>query len=222
MSLAAADLDRVVKLRLFFGHQSIGQNILDGVRAVVAERSLAWGDALIGQNGAPETKLAAFREQMMNGMGRETELALLKLCYVDFNAATDVRALFDSYKRAMTVIAAECPRTALVHVTVPLTTVTSGAKAWLKRRLGASVWGELENDKRHAFNELLRREYHSRSIFDLAEVESGDPEHPQRYEFRGKLVPKLRAEYSEDGAHLNAEGRRVVGTELLRFLAGAL
>jgi len=46
----------------------------------------------------------------------------------------------------------EVPAVTFVHVTVPLTIVQTGAKAWLKRRLGKAPWGEQENVVRHRFN----------------------------------------------------------------------
>jgi lysophospholipase L1-like esterase len=220
MSLDAKDLDSVLRAKVFFGHQSVGANILDGIRAIIAPRTLSWTDAMIGTNEQPLSKLEAFRGAVTAGAGKGADVALMKFCYVDFNAGTNVASLFDTYKKTMAALKAECPSTTFVHVTVPLTTVASGAKAWVKKRIGSPVWGELENDKRHAYNELLRAEYRGKEpVFDLAAVESGDPARPQRFELDGKSVPMLAASLTDDGGHLNATGRRVVAQELLSVLA---
>lgn len=220
MPLPPSDVDRAAALRVFFAHQSVGQNILDGVRAIVAPRRLSWTDAFVGTNGQPSTKLVAFRQMMTAGPGQNAQFALFKFCYVDFTADTDVRTLYANYARTMGEISSRCPNTVIVHFTVPLTTVGSGAKAWVKRMLGRPIRGERENDKRHAYNEMLRSELgKSQPLFDLASIESGDPDHPHRYQYQGKSIPMLWSAYTSDGGHLNASGARRVGQDLLGFLA---
>jgi hypothetical protein len=219
MPLGNGELERAIRARVVFAHQSVGQNILDGVRTMIAPRTLAWVDVLNGQNGQPLGKLQAFRDLVERGAGRDAAMALFKFCYVDFDRRTNVEELFDAYRRTMARIARDRPRAVVAHVTVPLTTVASGPRAWAKRLLGAPAWGEAENQKRHAFNELLRGEYRSEPLFDLARLESGEPRNRQRYEQSGKSVPMLRSAYTDDGGHLNAVGRRVVAEELLRFVA---
>jgi hypothetical protein len=220
MSLDEKNLDSLTRARVFFGHQSVGANILEGIRALVAPRTLGWVDAMIGTNERPLSKLEAFRAAVTSGPGKGAELALMKFCYVDFNAETNVASLFDTYKKTLAALRAECPTTTFVHVTVPLTTVASGAKAWVKKRMGSPVWGELENEKRHAYSELVRAEYRGKEpVFDLAAVESGEPTRPQRFDLAGKSVPMLAASYTDDGGHLNAAGRRAAAQELLSLLA---
>jgi hypothetical protein len=222
MTIDAAEVDKALRTHVFFGHQSVGQNILDGVRAMVSPKKLDWIDAKIGTNEQPLTKLEAFRAAMTQGPGKGAELALMKFCYVDFNAGTNVAALFDSYKKTMADLKAQYPNTKFIHVTAPLTTVASGAKAWVKKRLGSPVWGELENEKRHAYSELLRTEYRGRDpIFDLAAVEAGEPGQPQRFELAGKSLPMLAASFTDDGGHLNRSGQRAAAQEFLRLLANA-
>jgi lysophospholipase L1-like esterase len=220
MSLDPKDLDSVLRTRLFFGHQSVGANILEGVRSIIAPRTLSWADAMIGTNEQPLSKLEAFRSAVTAGAGKGSEVALMKFCYVDFNSGTNVATLFETYKKTLAALKAECPSTTFVHVTVPLTTVASGAKAWVKKRIGSAVWGELENEKRHAYSEILRAEYKGKEpVFDLAALESGGTTRPQRFEVNGKSVPMLAASLTDDGGHLNATGRRAVAQELLSFLA---
>jgi hypothetical protein len=219
MTLEAADLS-VLRARVFFGHQSVGENILDGIRAIIAPRKLEWVDAKIGTNEKPFGKLEAFRNAMTDGVGKGAELAFMKFCYVDFNAHTDFAALFDSYKRTMVDLGRECPNTTFVHLTAPLTTVASGPKAWVRKMLGRAAWGERENENRNAYSELVRTEYGGKGqVFDLAAIEAGGVAHPQRFELGGKSLPMLASAFTDDGGHLNAKGGRAVAQELLRFLA---
>ena len=79
-----ADLMRVADLSIYFGHQSVGRDLLDGVselaspfpkiplRIVEVGASLArhtFGHAYVGENGRPESKLAAFAWKLDSGVG---------------------------------------------------------------------------------------------------------------------------------------------------------
>lgn len=218
ISLRDTDLERAVRAHVLFGHQSVGENILDGVRSLIGARPLSWRDVRIGRNEDPISKIEAFR-RLVQQEGKRGTIAFFKFCYIDFKAGTDVSRVFAEYKATFEQLARERPETVFAHVTVPLTTLPSGAKAWLARCLGSTLWGEAENVSRHAFNELLRREYGGSSLFDLAGIEAGDPLNPQRYVRSGQSIPMLWSAYTYDGCHLNAEGKRVLGTELVRFVA---
>lgn len=220
VAVSSDEVERALRMRVFFAHQSVGQNILTGIQRIVAPRPVPWKDAYVGTNGQPLTKLTSFRSLVTTGLGKDAEYALFKFCFMDFSLNTNVAALFDRYRAAMQDIEKACPRTTIIHITTPLTVVQSGLKAAMKRVLGFSVYGEGENQKRHAFNQLLRGEYRERqTLFDLANIESGESLHPQRYEFRGESLPMLTPAYSDDGGHLNLLGQRIVAAELLRFTA---
>src|SRR5688500_12337428 len=98
-SITPAQWDGLASQRIFFGHQSVGGNLMEGVQGVLAEHSSiplrvveisspselstpAFYHAAIGTNGEPATKLAAFREIVTEGMG-DRGIAVLKFCYVD-------------------------------------------------------------------------------------------------------------------------------------------
>jgi hypothetical protein len=218
LALTADDIARAVQANVFFAHQSVGQNILDGVRELAPSRRLAWVDANVGLNGDPLSKIDAFHEAVTTGVGRHAELAFMKLCYVDFDARTDEGAVFARYRNALAALARERPRTILLHVTVPLTVVGSGPRAWLARALGRPAWGERDNAKRDAYNDRMRAEYGTAgSLFDLAEIEAGTAPGAAR-----TRTPRLQPHFTDDGGHLNAQGRRFVATELLVFVSRAL
>lgn len=218
--------------RVFFGHQSVGKNLLDGLAGVPGVRMVevgegaplaapALGHALVGRNTEPRTKLADFERLVAAGPAAGADVALMKFCYVDVDASTDVQALFADYQATYARLAAANPRVRLAHVTVPLTVVQRGPKASLKRLLGRPVWGERENAQRHAFNELLRAEYGGKApLFDLAALEAQHPDgSPERYTLAGRQLPALVPAYSDDGEHLNADGRARLGAAFAEFLA---
>ena len=75
----------------------------------------------------------------MAGAAAGVDIALVKFCYVDFDAGTDVPALFAAYQATLASLEGRYPRTTFVHVTAPLTTVQGGPRrsssgSWAGRR----------------------------------------------------------------------------------------
>jgi hypothetical protein len=226
-------LEQVARLRIYFGHQSVGGNLVEGVtrlagkRLTVTEvRSLtpstlaapALAHQLIGSNEAPLTKIAAF-ERALDELNGQVDVALFKFCYVDFTATTDVDALFTAYAQALTRLKGKYPKVTFATVTTPLSVVQSGVKAWVKQRLGQHPWGEQENRTRHAFNEKLRAAFGGPALFDLARLESTrDDGTRETYQVEGATVPKLRDDFTDDGGHLNPKGARAAAQAFVAFL----
>src|SRR3954469_13552219 len=107
--LADEELARVASRRIFFGHQSVGANILDGVNdvaqgklriregrssALLASPGLL--HARLGKNESPSSKVKDF-EAALDSLGGAVDIAFFKFCYVDFDASTDVEQLFTEY-----------------------------------------------------------------------------------------------------------------------------
>lgn len=226
-------LKTVASKKIFFGHQSVGFNILDGVKDIYGssnirlnlvkgkEASLFNGPVFahnpIGHNDSPESKIEDFENFMRNGLGGKADIAFLKLCYVDVKYTSDVNGLFKRYKEAMARLKKEYPKTKFVHVTVPLTISASPLKGFVKSLMGK----EDNNIKRQLFNEMLRKEYSGKEpLFDLALIESTRPD-GTRTELgkKGDAYYALASEYTDDGGHLNGPGKKVVAAELLRFLS---
>lgn len=231
------DLRRVAQRRIWFGHQSVGGNVLEGVRRATDGKAGAprivqlddpkalaagvLGHALVGSNRDPRSKIRAFEKAIDGGLGGQADVAFFKLCYVDVDAATDVEALFRDYEATMRGLAARHPRTRFVHVTVPLTTTQDGLKARIKKSLGRAVWGEVENLRRGEFNERLRRAFAAEPIFDLARLESTRPDGTRHTALvQGRAVEVLLPGYTDDGGHLNAAAGQYVARHLLKLLAG--
>ena len=231
-----ADVEDLLHRTIFFGHQSVGLNILDGVVELarlegvglrVAESRSALGAApgviahgTVADNGDPFRKIESFQQYFASGAGNAPELAFMKFCYVDFPRGVDVAALFARYQSALRQLQARYPGTTFIHLTAPLTTAPGGWRPVIGRLLGRDT-SEAQNARREAFNTLVRQAYLGKEpLFDLARIEStGRDGRPASVELDGRRVPVLVAAYSDDGGHLNAEGRQVVARELVRFLA---
>jgi hypothetical protein len=233
------DLEAVAERRVFFAHQSVGGNVLDGVRLLAARagvdvriaeaqpggvpaRTLA--HALVGSNQDPRSKLRGFAEAFATGAAANADLALVKLCYVDFDAASDAAALFAQYQATLAALRARHPATTFVHVTAPLVAVPGGIAQSLKQLLGRPAPRQAaENARREEYNALLRGAYAGREpVFDLARVESTRPDGAaETTEWQRRAVPSLVAGYTTDGGHLSDDGRARAARELVAVLAAA-
>jgi hypothetical protein len=224
--------------RIFFGHQSVGANIMEGVADVIREEPriglrVAGGEGAlddgagvfahgpVGKNGDPGFKTDDFARRIEGPLRGKVDVAFHKYCYVDITETTDVAAVFDHYQKTMARLRAEFPGVVFVHVTTPLVRVQSGPRAALKLLLGQSPGRYGGNFARERFNELMRDAYRGREpLFDLASTESTRPDGRREAIQSGKrsgyaLVPA----YTTDNSHLNEVGRRRVAEELLVFLA---
>jgi hypothetical protein len=232
-----SDLERVAELRVFFGHQSVGNNLLDGVRELaqtqrvplkVQEVRSAAGvppgvlaHTYIAANRKPLAKIESFGEAMRRASPK-VDIALMKLCYVDFDGGTDAGTLFAKYRETIEALKAKHPGTVFVHVTTPLTIAQTGPKAFIKKLIGRAPYGSVENVRREEYNSLVRQTYQGREpIFDLARLESRDPNGAMvTVEWQGKVVPAMAPAYTDDGGHLNELGRLRIAREFLSVLAG--
>lgn len=229
----------VDRTRVFFGHQSVGENILGGVEAIYARQGLvappieengarpgpAGGfisHAYIGANEQPRLKIDDFARTLRGGLGDRVDVALMKFCFLDISTRTDVDALFAHYRDTIAALQRDYPAIAFVHVTVPLTT-DSGIKNRIKIMFGGSDrYGQGENVARHRYNELLRRHYGEDRVFDLAAIESTTPDGGrQEFRYRDQPYYALHTGYASDLGHLNAEGSEIAARAFLQAVATA-
>jgi hypothetical protein len=231
-TIAEGDWQTVTSLRVVFGHQSVGANILSGIEAmardrkpplVIEESSAPFTGAgirhfLVGTNGDPTGKVAAFATALRGGLGASADVAVLKLCFTDFDDIADAQGLADQYIETLKNLAAEFPQTRFVPVTAPLTTLQSGPKAWIKKLIGRDPAGYAENARRAEFNGRLRRNYGSTGLlFDLASLESADGRFG--IEYHGHRIETLNEDWTDDGSHLNESGQAVVANAFIKHLA---
>ena len=243
-AIATEDLTAVARTRVFFGHRSIGMNVLDAVPGVYADHGasappIKQGRAepgpnggfiahqFIGENSKPLLKLEDFDRTMRGGMGRQVDVALMKFCSVDITTSTDVDALFARYRDTMGALERDFPNVTFIHVTVPLVTerqdLFSKLKTRLKTVLGRSdVNHQPANVARERLNALIRSEYAGRHLFDLAAIESTRPDGTRvsgRYDNQGYFA--LYDGYASDQIHLNAVGSKIAATAFLDAIAQA-
>jgi hypothetical protein len=233
-------LARLSQRSVFFAHQSVGYNIVQGVEDVLQANGAnairivetkdagalgpgVFAHATVGQNGDPLSKIRGFEAYMNSGLGTSADLAMLKFCYIDVDGATDVARMFEAYRKTFAGLATRYPKTRFVHVTVPLRKVQAGPKALLKTALGRPAGGYIENARRNEYNARLRAEYGGRApVFDLADVESSrSGEGKTTFTFQGQQLLALTPDYTYDNGHLNERGRRLAGERLLAVLSHA-
>lgn len=242
--IPASNWNTLAAKKIYFGHQSVGNNILQGVKEVMQEHGQIklhisettpseitsansfFTHSHLGRNGEPKSKIDDFAN-LFEKNDVDVDLASFKFCYVDFDGTTDVNQVFEYYKKTMSRLQHNHPRTTFMHVTVPLVTshqgVKQGVKEWVKGLLGRPTVASI-NSKRNQFNDLLRKEFEGKElIFDLAEIEATYPDGRRAsYTYEGKTYHSMVQTYSDDGGHLNEMGRRIVAEQFLVFLASAL
>jgi hypothetical protein len=222
--------------KIFFGHKSVGADILEGVRDLMSEdprlklRIVASAapesipgpaliEAALGENGDPASKNRAFSAILERGMGAQGGIAAFKYCYADFHGASDPKAVFDEYRRSVSTLQRRYPLLRIVHITCPLTTADNTPGERIKAWLGRVTASDL-NARRNEFNRLLKTYAGAGPVFDLAEVESTRSDGLRSYFRRGgQPVYTLAPEFTNDGGHLNQAGRRAAARRFLSVLA---
>lgn len=220
-----ADLAALRGRRVFFGHHSVGRDVLDGLAAIAGESiaDLSIESSGVGRNGRPLAKLDDFAARLERTPNDGLDLALVKLCYADFTPDTDALDLARAYCDAVRRVRAARPGLTLVHVTAPLVVRQTDWKSRARRLLRRTVWEDGANAARQAYNDRLRATFRGEPLFDLAALESTHPDgRPEHHDVGGRPVPMMVPRYSRDGEHLGDEGKRLAGRAFARALAGAL
>lgn len=222
-------LNALSQKRIFFGHQSIGNNIMEGLARIsethdalnlniVKTSDLAdiegpvFAHAIVGKNLKPKSKVDDFVRIMKTQLKDKVDIAFFKFCYVDIRYDTNLQPILDYYKSAMDQLKKECPNVTFFHSTVPLNLKTPGMKGFVKNILGRD-----HNIKRSEYNRMLRKAYKPDELFDLERFVSTYPD--GRREKGGKNSFAIVPEYSSSGGHLNEKGQEVIAVQLLDFIA---
>src|SRR5215469_9756305 len=77
-------LAEIARAQVFFAHDSVGEDILDGLRVLTAPCKVRWTSRRVGRNGDPIGKIDGFCRAMIEGPGRDAPVAIFKLSYADF------------------------------------------------------------------------------------------------------------------------------------------
>jgi hypothetical protein len=236
-----ADFDRVSSARVYFGHQSVGGNIMDGLadlqgqlgNPVIRVGELGSLDASgdhgvllhtkVGKNEQPVSKCQDFQRILDQQLAGLVDVALFKFCYIDFSDTSDVDAIFQTYSRTMDELKQRHPEIIFIHVTAPLRSVDRGLGIWAREALGRPNRTKLANVRRNEFNRRLKERYPADPIFDLAAIMSSYPDgRRESFKLDGNTYDSLVPAYTDDGGHLNAVGRTHAAAGLVRSIANAL
>lgn len=227
-SIEKLNIDKLADKYIYFGHQSVGKNILDGIAesginiqiseiTEIGDKNTGFIHSYIGENTNPLSKLEDFSETIKSING-EIDISIIKFCYIDFNENTDIQSLLSNYMKVFDQLHDDYPGILFVHMTIPLVEQQNGIKAFVKRILKRPIYGSTENLVRQDFNALLRENY--ANIFDLAAIESTRPDGTRlEHMLKGRKYYSLYPGYTDDGGHLNETGRRIVAYELLKYLS---
>lgn len=236
--VSASAWEKLSNKKIFFGHQSVGYNILDGIKELMLEyteiklnvvetsdktdfKAGVFAHSKVGSNCDPKSKIDGFKKLIDEGLGENTDIAFLKFCYIDFNPNTNIKKVFAEYSDTISKLKKEYPAITFIHVTAPLVKIQTGPKAWVKKLIGRSLDGISDNVARCSFNELLRKEYEGTDqVFDLAKIESTYPDGKREsFSKEGKIFYAMVPAYTDDGGHLNEKGRARTAAQLLVLLA---
>lgn len=232
------DWEKLANSKIFFGHHSVGNNIINGTIELQKEHpeimlniikthdasqfsSPAFAHSPVGNNTDPDSKIKEFDAFIRNGIGLNADIAFFKFCFVDIVRRTDVHKLFKEYKAVISKIQHDYPEISILHCTVPLQVHKLTWKTVVKNIINFTSWKYTDNIRRNQFNNLLREEYgKSGKLFDLALLEATCPDGSivSYLGPKGKKFFGLNPAYSSDGAHLNTTGAKIIAKHLLCFL----
>jgi len=231
------NLKSLEKFKIYFGHQSVGYNIVDGIADLVKKAGnkniniiesdgtgelpeYFFAHSAVGKNTEPNSKCDAFSGVLNEEFTQKLDVALLKFCYIDIRADDDPKAIFEYYKNTIDSIKVKYPELQLVHITAPIRTVQKGLVASIKEKLGKELGGYADNVKRFEYNVLLKDYYKNDPIYDLAKVESTYPDGSREsFKVDGNIYYAMIPAYTSDSGHLNELGRQLAAKELIKVLA---
>lgn len=238
--------DQLAQKRIWFGHASVGANILQGIEALekdhpeiklnIIANETPWTiqtPGLIHFSSLPNPKLPTkiltakidhFSQLMQASTGHPVDIAFFELCWADVKPDTDISQVFSHYQQTMEKLIQDFPNTTFVHITMPLVAEPSGMvafKNWIKQIIGKPPFHLSDNVKINQFNDLLRSHYSGKApVFDLAQIESTFPDgKKQTFTQNNQQYFALVPDYTDDMGHLNSVGRRIVAEQFLTFLA---
>jgi len=230
-------LSQVADQKVYFGHQSVGYNIIDGVQLWEEETGVELSKAFsrdftsvsetsfihfkVGANREPRAKIDDFVALVEQIPEEESAIAFFKFCYADFHEGTNVDDLFAYYNEKMLYLKDKHTNINFLVSTVPAMAVQKGWRAAAKKVLGRAPYGYLQNIKLFEFNEKILTEFDGiLPVFDLGGIEVTRPDGSREtYRHKGSDYPCMPDYYASDYGHLNDFGARTVSYNLLAFLA---
>ena len=133
------DIQKLLNKKIFFGHMSVGYNIIDGLNDIIREDPRFFGFSIFeitdgvnildpgfyhqrnGKNGFPTSKCDAFKNFLINdNIGTQFDIVFFKFCYVDLNENSDVKEILEIYINTLEEVSKKFPNLKIIPVTVPL------------------------------------------------------------------------------------------------------
>jgi len=233
-------IGQLMDQKVYFGHQSVGYNILDGVEQWQNETGIVLSKSFtrdfssgaetsivhfrVGENGEPHAKIDDFVALVSQIPEEEKSIAFFKFCFADFNEDTDVDELFAYFSEKMLYLKDKHTNIKFVITTIPAMAVQKGWRALAKKILGRAPYGYSQNISISEFNQKVLSEFKGiLPVFDLAGIEVTRPDGTmETFRHKGKDYPCMPDYYASDYGHLNDFGARTVSYNLLAFLAEEL
>ena len=230
-------LKQLAHQKVYFGHQSVGYNIIDGVQHWEDETGIdlslessrdfssvpesSFVHFQVGVNKDPRGKIDDFVTLMDQIPEGEDAIAFFKFCFADFHEDTDVDDLFDYFSEKMLYLKDKHPNISFLVTTVPAMAVQKGWRAIAKKILGRAPYGYLQNIRLSEFNQKVLEEFQGiLPVFDLAGIEVTRPDGSvETFTHKGSEHPCIPDYYTSDFGHLNDFGARTVSYKLLSFLS---
>ncbi|MBC8440664.1 MAG: hypothetical protein H8D87_13415 [Deltaproteobacteria bacterium] len=238
--------DNLARKKIFFGHQSLGNNIVSGINELKSnnmqiqlnlvetksrkdfEKAIFAHYSNIGKNNNPISKIDDFIQIMHDGLGNKLDIAFLKFCFVDFKSGADIETTFKKYRESMDELKTRYPGMTIVHFTVPLLIkeqvgIVKSVKNFIRGIRGEkkdNFFSNSHNAVRNEYNKLLLSHYGGKEpIFDIARLEATHSTGKREiFSYDGNEYYALVPEYTKDGGHLNEKGRKYIAKQLLIFL----
>ena len=229
--------------RVLLGHQSVGRRMIEQLPAAFADAGLpapsilaaraarggvtpVFAETSVGKNGDPLGKMADFVAIMSSAVADNYDVALMKLCYVDFNTSTDAEALFNAYVATMNAVEQANPDVTFLYTTAPVRVESNwtAAPAATVDGLTEPIQATNSNHQRERYNALVRARYaNTGRLFDIAAIEAriaGDLVATRV--LNGHRYFVLSQENNDDGGHPNVAGSKLLATELMRLVGSVL
>jgi hypothetical protein len=232
-----SNIKLISQKNIYFGHRSVGENIIEGLKKIsftTGQNELIIKDikdninfdqkcfihSNIGQNGDPKSKFTEFRRIVDNLVGKNLDIAMMKLCFVDITKNTNIYDVFNSYVAMIDSLQHKYPTLIIIHFTVPLKVKPSWINSLKEKIKSIHNYDQEDNIARNEYNKLLFSKYSNDDIFDLASAESTYPDGKRESLIvDGKPCYYLIKDYTDDGGHLNKVGQQLIAEKFINKIA---
>ncbi|MFC1822437.1 hypothetical protein ACFL9T_06990 [Thermodesulfobacteriota bacterium] len=238
--IPAASWDNLTQKKIYMGHRSVGNNIIEGLRDLKRENPKirlnivdlkdkpALGDGCfahswIVQNASPQSLAENYFRLADEIVGEGFDIALIR--FTPFYDNRKMKDILIDYEYAFNKLKQIYPKTIFIHGTFPLTHSKTTWRTWIKKLVGKKeMWEYDDNIKVNEFNEMIRKRYLRKEPFlDIAALQSTSPDGSRStFQKDGKTYFHMVKDYTYDGVHLNETGRKKIAKHFLFLLSNLI